>query len=79
MNAYRSISCASLLAFGALVAASDAQAADAPAEAPFVSAAAVGATNDTFYRPPIGGLSAANSDTRDLNRPVLVLQAGRSF
>ena len=44
-----------------------------------VSVAAVGATNDTFYRPPIGGLSAANGDTRDLNRPVLVLQAGRSF
>jgi len=44
-----------------------------------VSAAAVGATNDTFYRPPIGGLSAANGDTRDLNRPVLVLQVGRTF
>lgn len=44
-----------------------------------VSAAAVGATNDTFFRPPIGGLSFANGDTRDLNRPVVVLQVGRSF
>jgi uncharacterized protein (TIGR02001 family) len=44
-----------------------------------VSAAAVGATNDTFFRPPTGGLSAANGDTRELNRPVLVLQVGRSF
>ena len=43
------------------------------------SAAAVGATNDAFYCPPVGGLSLANSDTRDLNRPVLVLQVGRSF
>jgi len=44
-----------------------------------VSAAAVGATNDAFFRPPTGGLSAANGDTRSLNRPVLVLQAGRTF
>jgi uncharacterized protein (TIGR02001 family) len=44
-----------------------------------VSAAAVGATNNAFYRPPIGGLSFANADTRELNKPVLVLQVGRSF
>lgn len=41
--------------------------------------AAVGATNNAFYRPPTGGLSAANSDTRDLNRPVQVLQVVRSL
>jgi uncharacterized protein (TIGR02001 family) len=40
MNAYRSISCVSLLAYGALLCASDAWAADAPAEAPFVTATA---------------------------------------
>jgi uncharacterized protein (TIGR02001 family) len=44
-----------------------------------VSAAVVGATNDALYRPPTGGLSLANGDTRELNKPVLVLQAGRSF
>ena len=44
-----------------------------------VSAALVGATNDAIYRPPAGGLSLANGDTRELNRPVVVLQAGRSF
>ena len=44
-----------------------------------VSAAAAGATNDAFYRPPIGGLSLANGDTRELNRSVLVLQLGRTF
>jgi len=43
------------------------------------SAAVVGATNNAFFRPPTGGLSAANGDTRELNKPVLVLQAGRSF
>jgi uncharacterized protein (TIGR02001 family) len=44
-----------------------------------VSAAVVGAGNNAFFRPPAGGLSLANGDTRDLNKPVLVLQAGRSF
>ncbi len=44
-----------------------------------VSAVAVGATNDAFYRPSTGALSAANSDVRDLNHPVLVLQVGRTF
>jgi hypothetical protein len=33
-----------------------------------------------FYRPPIGGLSAANDDTSDLNRPGLVLcRSGAAF
>lgn len=44
-----------------------------------VSAALVGASNDAFFAPPTGGLSAANTQTRELNKPVLVLQAGRSF
>jgi uncharacterized protein (TIGR02001 family) len=44
-----------------------------------VSAAVVGASNDPLFRPPTGGLSLANGDTRELNKPVLVLQAGRSF
>jgi len=39
----------------------------------------VGATNDSFFRPPVGGLSLANGDTRELNKPVLVLQVGRVF
>ena len=43
------------------------------------SAAVVGATNNAFFRPPTGGLSAANGDTRELNKPVLILQVGRSF
>jgi hypothetical protein len=40
MNAYRSLSCASLLAFGALLYASDAQAVAAHADAPFVTTTA---------------------------------------
>ena len=44
-----------------------------------LSAAAVAAGNDRFFQPPVGGLSAANGDTRELNKPVLVLQVGRSF
>jgi uncharacterized protein (TIGR02001 family) len=43
------------------------------------SIAAIGASNDTMYGPPTGGLSAANGDTRELNRPVFVLQVGRVF
>lgn len=43
------------------------------------SGAVVGATNNAFFRPPTGGLSAGNGDTRELNKPVLVLQVGRSF
>ncbi len=44
-----------------------------------VSAAGAGANNDRFYRPPVGGLSYGNGDTRRVNRPVLILQAGRTF
>jgi uncharacterized protein (TIGR02001 family) len=38
-----------------------------------------GANNDAFFRPPTGGLSFANADTRDLNKPVLIVQVGRTF
>jgi uncharacterized protein (TIGR02001 family) len=41
--------------------------------------AVAGATNDAFFRPPTGGLSLANADTRDLNKPVLIVQVGRTF
>ena len=44
-----------------------------------VSAAAAGANNDKFYRPPVGGLSFANGETRKLNKPALILQVGRTF
>jgi uncharacterized protein (TIGR02001 family) len=44
-----------------------------------VSAAGAGANNDRFYRPPVGGLSLANGQTRDVNKPVLIVQAGRTF
>ena len=44
-----------------------------------LSGAWVDATNDRFYRPPVGGLSAANGETRELNKDRLVLQVGRSF
>ena len=44
-----------------------------------VSAAAAGANNDRFYRPPVGGLSDANGETRKVNKPVLILQVGRTF
>lgn len=43
------------------------------------SLAWVSATNDTFFRPPSGGLSAANSSSRALNRQSVVAQVGRSF
>ncbi|MCE5182126.1 MAG: TorF family putative porin [Betaproteobacteria bacterium] len=43
------------------------------------SVAYVSASNNTFFRPPVGGLSATNSDTRELNKGVVVLQAGRTF
>ena len=43
------------------------------------SLAVVGADNNSFFRPPTGGLSAANGDTRKLNAPVAVVQVGRSF
>ena len=41
-----------------------------------VSPAYVKATNDTFFK---NTASLANSDTRDLNKGVLVVQAGRTF
>ncbi len=44
-----------------------------------VSAAGAGANNNAFFRPPTGGLSAANGDTRNLNKPVLIVQVGRTF
>ena len=43
------------------------------------SLAVVGATNSAFWSPPTGGLSAANSDTRQLNKTTAVVQVGRSF
>ena len=44
-----------------------------------VSAAGVGATNNRLYRPPVGGLSFANGQTRSLNKPALIVQVGRTF
>jgi hypothetical protein len=44
-----------------------------------VSAAGAGANNDKFFRLPVGGLSLANGDTRKLNKPVLIVQVGRTF
>lgn len=43
------------------------------------SAGVVGATNNRFYRPPTGGLSATDGATRALNRPALVLHVGKMF
>lgn len=39
----------------------------------------VQASNDTYWRPPVGGLSFANSDTRNLNGATGVLLLGRTF
>ena len=44
-----------------------------------LGAAVAGAGNDRFYRPPVGGLSVANGDTRAVNRPAFIVQAGRTF
>ena len=44
-----------------------------------VSVAGAGANNNRFYRPPVGGLSYGNGDTRNVNKPVLIVQAGRTF
>jgi uncharacterized protein (TIGR02001 family) len=41
--------------------------------------AGAGAGNDRFYRPPAGGLSYANGSTRDVNKPTLIVQVGRTF
>ena len=44
-----------------------------------VSGAWVGANDDAFYRPPVGGLSYANEQTRSVNRGTAILQVGRTF
>ena len=44
-----------------------------------VSAAGAGANNDRFYRPPVGGLSYGNAETRNVNKPVFIVQVGRTF
>lgn len=43
------------------------------------SVAYVTASNNTFFRPPVGGASLATAETRDLNKGVVILQAGRTF
>lgn len=43
------------------------------------SLAAAGGSNDRFYRPPSGGLSATDHATRPLNRPVFMVQLGKTF
>jgi uncharacterized protein (TIGR02001 family) len=43
------------------------------------SVAYVTASNNTFFRPPVGGASLASSETRDLNKGVLIVQAGHTF
>lgn len=43
------------------------------------SAGVVGASNDRFYRVPIGGLSATDGATRSLNKTALAFQLGRTF
>ncbi len=42
-------------------------------------AAIAGADNGRFYRPPVGGLSLANGDTRAVNRAAFIGQVGRTF
>lgn len=44
-----------------------------------LSGAWVGANNDGFYRPPVGGLSYANDQTRSVNRGTAIFQVGRTF
>jgi uncharacterized protein (TIGR02001 family) len=44
-----------------------------------VGAYYVQASNDTYWRPPVGGLSYANSDTKNLNGATAVLLVGRTF
>lgn len=41
--------------------------------------AAVGSSSNRLYRPPLGGLSATDGQTRALNRSAVVLQIGKSF
>jgi len=44
-----------------------------------VGAYYIQASNDTYWRPPVGGLSFANTDTKNLNGATAVLQLGRTF
>ena len=44
-----------------------------------VGATVAGATNDRFYKSPVGGLSLANGETRAVNRTAFIVQAGRTF
>jgi len=44
-----------------------------------VGGTVAGANDNAFFRPPTGGLSFANVDTRDLNKPTLIVQVGRTF
>jgi uncharacterized protein (TIGR02001 family) len=44
-----------------------------------VGAYYVQASNDTYWRPPVGGLSYANTDTKNLNGATAVLLVGRTF
>lgn len=43
------------------------------------SIAAVGASANQLYRPPLGGLSATDAQSRALNRSAVVLQIGSTF
>lgn len=44
-----------------------------------VGAYYVQASNDTYWRPPVGGLSFANTETKNLNGATAVLLVGRTF
>ena len=44
-----------------------------------VGASVVGANDDRFHRPPVGGLPMANGATRAVNRAAFIVQAGRTF
>ena len=44
-----------------------------------LGASVAGAGNDRAYRPPLGGLSSANGDTRAIDRAAFIVQAGRTF
>jgi hypothetical protein len=43
------------------------------------SIAAVGSSPNRLYRPPLGGLSATDTQSRALNRSAVVLQIGKTF
>lgn len=102
---YALLSAASLAAFGVLIAAAEAHAAEPAGPTATTNVNLVtqyrfrgidqtwgrlalqggadlawpNGLNNAFFRPPTGGLSMANGDTRELDKPMLVLQAGRSF